>query len=209
MSLFKPVVTSSGVLLALSDIAEEIAPGSKFSDHVVTPAFRAGAFIGLIGVFVLALALIQLHSRQTERIGHGALVAALFAGFGTMLLACVTWSTAFLDPAAAKVAPTLIDNTPPVILVVGFFMSLAWFGLSWAAYAIVMLRSGVLAIAPVVVMLLGALASVLPMVPFAVAIFGLGACLARPGAGPGTGASAPAGDLIRLARGPLPPGVAT
>jgi len=140
MSLFKPVVTSAGVLLALSDIAEEIAPGSKFSDHVVTPAFRAGAFIGLIGVFVLALALMQLHNRQTERMGRGALVTALFAGFGTMLLACVTWSTAFLDPAAGKVAPALIDNTPPAILVVGFFVSLAWFGLSWAAYTIVMLR---------------------------------------------------------------------
>ena len=174
MSLFKPVVTSAGVLLALSDIAEEIAPGSKYSDHVVTPAFRAGAFIGLIGVFVLALGLIQLHNRQTERMGRGALVAALFAGFGTMLLACLTWSTAFLDPAAAKIAPALIDNTPPGILVVGFFMSLAWFGLSWAVYAVVMLRSGMLAIAPVIVMLVGALACVLSVVPFAVAIFGLG-----------------------------------
>ena len=174
MSLFKPVVTSAGVLLALSDITEEIAPGSKFSERVVTPAFRAGAFIGLIGVFVLALAIIQLHNRQTERTGRGALVAALFAGFGTMLLACVTWSTAFLDPAAAKVAPALINNTPPAILVVGFFMALAWFGLSWAAYAIVILRSRVLATAPVVVVLLGALACTLPMVPFAVAIFGLG-----------------------------------
>jgi hypothetical protein len=174
MSLFKPVVTSAGVLLALSDIAEEIAPGSRFSDHVVTPAFRAGAFIGLIGAFALALALIQLHNRQAERTGRGALVAALFAAFGTMLLACVTWSTAFVDPAAAKVAPALIDNTPPAILVVGFFMSLAWFGLSWAAYAIVMLRSRVLAIAPVVVLLLGAVACILPVVPFAVAFFGLG-----------------------------------
>jgi hypothetical protein len=52
--LFKPVVTGAGVLMALSDLAEEIAPGGgKFSDHVVTPAYRAGAFIGLIGVFVL------------------------------------------------------------------------------------------------------------------------------------------------------------
>ena len=174
MSPFKPVLVSAGVLLAFSDIAEEIAPSGKYSDHVITPAFRTGAFVGLIGAFALALALIQLHNRQAERIGRRALVAALFAGFGTMLLACVTWSTAFLDPAAAKVAPALIDNTPPAILVVGFFLSLAWFGLSWAAYAIVMLRAGVLAIAPVVVMLLGALACVLPVVPFAVAIFGLG-----------------------------------
>jgi hypothetical protein len=191
MSLFKPVVTSAGVLLAFSDIAEEIAPGGKYSDHVLTTVFRAGAFVGLIGVFALALALIQLQNRQTEQIGSGALVAALFAGFGTMLLACVTWSTAFLDPAAARVAPALIDNTPPAILVVGYFMSLVWFGLSWAAYAIVMLRCRVLAVAPVVVILLGALACLLPVVPFALAIFGLG--LAWLGLAP---ARAPARQLL-------------
>ena len=101
-----------------------------------------------------------------------------------MLLACVTWSTAFLDPAAAKVAPALIDNTPPAILVVGFFLSLAWFGLSWAAYAIVMLRSGVLAIAPVVVMLLGALACCCPWSrsPWRSSAWGLpGSASRRPG----------------------------
>jgi hypothetical protein len=53
-------------------------------------------------------------------------------------------------------------------------MSLAWFGLSWVAYAVVMLRSGVLAVALVVVVLVGALACTLPVVPFGVAVFGVG-----------------------------------
>jgi hypothetical protein len=53
-------------------------------------------------------------------------------------------------------------------------MSLAWFGLSWVAYAVVMLRSGVLAVAPVVVVLLGALACMLPLVPFGVTVLGVG-----------------------------------
>jgi hypothetical protein len=58
-------------------------------------------------------------------------------------------------------------------LVIGYFGSVAWFGLSWLAYAIVMLRAGVFARPPVAVLLLGAVAAVLPVVPFAMAVFGV------------------------------------
>ena len=174
MSVFKPVVTSAGVLFVVSDIAEELAPGGVYSEHVVATQFRVGAVLGLAGVYALALALMAMHRRQADRVGRGALLAALICGFGILLLGGITWSTVFLDPAAAGVAPELIDDTPPTILVIGLFLSLAWFGLSWAVYCIVMLRAGVLPVAPVAVILVGALAAAVAVVPFAMAIFGLG-----------------------------------
>ena len=173
MSPFKSAVVTAGVLLAVSDVLEEVSPGVRFSEHVVTPTFRAGALVGLVATFALALALIHLHVRAADRVGRGALVVAVSAGIGVMLLACLTWSTAFVDPAAASVAPGFVDNTPPGILVIGYFGSVAWFGLSWLAYAIVMLRTGVFARPPVVVLLLGAVAAVLPVVPFAMVVFGI------------------------------------
>jgi hypothetical protein len=173
MSPFKPAVVTAGVLLAASDVLEEVSPGTRFSEHVVTPTFRAGALVGLVATFALALALIHLHTRSAGRAGRGALAVAVSAGIGVMLLACLTWSTAFVDPAAASVAPGFVDNTPPGILVIGYFGSVAWFGLSWLAYAIVMLRTGVFARPPVVVLLLGGLAAALPVVPFAMVVFGI------------------------------------
>ncbi|WP_426513313.1 hypothetical protein ACPPVO_23455 [Dactylosporangium sp. McL0621] len=164
---------AAGILLAISDVLEEVSPGARFSEHVVTPTFRAGALIGLVAAFALALALTDLHVRQADRVGRGGLAVAMSAGFGVMLLACLTWSTAFVDPAAAAVAPGFVDNTPPGILVIGYFGSVAWFGLSWLAYAIVLLRTGVLARPPLVLLLLGALAAALPVVPFAMVAFGI------------------------------------
>jgi hypothetical protein len=173
MSAFKPVVATAGILLALSDVLQEVTSGSTFSDQVVRPTYMAGSFLGLVGCFVLALAVIQLRARIGDRTSRGGLVAALFAGFGVMLLAAVNWSTSFVDPAAAKAYPAFINDTPPAILVAGFFTTLAWFGLSWVAYAVVMIRSGALPRLPLVLLLICALGAALPFVPFAMAGFGL------------------------------------
>jgi hypothetical protein len=130
--------------------------------------------LSLVGVFVLAVALVAVHARQAERSGRLGLIAALLAGAGTVLMSGVSWSTAFLDPAAARVVPAFLDNAPPAILVVGYFGSLALFSLGWVFYAIVTLRAGVLARIPTVLILLGALLTAVPFAPFSMALFGLG-----------------------------------
>jgi hypothetical protein len=174
VSAFKSVVAGAGVVLAASDILQEITGGAKFSDQVVKPTYLAGSALGLIGVFMLALALLALQARRAERTGPASRAVAIAAGFGIMLLFAVNWSTTFLDPAAAKVAPGFIDNTPPAILVAGYFSSMAIFGLAWLGYSVVMLRSGVFAKLPVIVILAGALASAVPFLPFAMTVFGIG-----------------------------------
>jgi len=174
VSAFKSVVVSAGALLAASDALQGVTGGAKFSDQVVKPTYVAGSVLGLAGIFVLALALLALQARQAERTGRGGRAAAIAAGLGIMLLASINWSVTFLDPAAAKVAPGLINNTPPAILVAGYFGSLVVFGLAWVAYSVVMLRSGVLPKLPVILILVGALGSALPFVPFAMTAFGIG-----------------------------------
>jgi hypothetical protein len=171
---FKSAIVGAGVLMAASDALQGVTGGARFSDQVVKPTYLAGSVLGLIGVLVLALALLALHARLGDRVGPAGRAVAIVAGFGIMLLAGVTWSTTFLDPAAAKVAPGFINNTPPPILVAGYFGSLAVFGLAWAAYSIVMLRSRVFARLPVILILVAALASAAPFVPFALTAFGIG-----------------------------------
>lgn len=105
MSSFKSVVVSAGVLVAASDALQEVTTGAKFSDQVIRPAYWAGSVLGLIGAFVLALALLALQGRQADRVGRAGRWVAIATGFGVMLLASINWSTTFLDPAAAKVAP--------------------------------------------------------------------------------------------------------
>jgi hypothetical protein len=128
----------------------------------------------LTGAFMLALALLALRAWRAERTVGAGRAAAIVAGFGTMLLFAINWSTTFLDPAAAKVAPGFINNTPPAILVAGYFGSLVVFALAWVAYSVVMLRGGAFPRLPVVLILVAALGCALPFVPFAMTAFGIG-----------------------------------
>lgn len=174
MSVFKPVLVSAGVLLAASDTLQEITGGRTFSDQVVKPTYVVGSALGLTGAFMLALALLALRAWRAERTARDGRAAAIAAGFGTMLLFAINWSTTFLDPAAAKVAPGFINNTPPAILVAGYFGSLVVFALAWVAYSVVMLRGGAFPRLPVVLILVAALGCALPFVPFAMTAFGVG-----------------------------------
>jgi len=174
VSAFKSVLAGAGVLLAASDALQGITRGATFSDQVVKPTYLVGSALGLIGAFVLALALLALQARRAERTSRADRAAAIAAGFGTMLLFAVNWSTTFLDPAAAKVAPGFINHTPPAILVAGYFGSVAIFGLAWVAYSVVMLRSGIFPKLPVILILIAALASALPFLPFVMTVFGIG-----------------------------------
>jgi hypothetical protein len=136
----RPALVGAGVLLAVSDLLEEFNSGATFSAGARQLPWQAGAMVGSVGVFVLAVALVAVQARQAGRAGRLGPVAALVAGAGTTLMAGVTWSTAFLDPAAARVVPAFLDNTPPPILVVGYFGSLVLFAIGWALFAIVRAR---------------------------------------------------------------------
>jgi hypothetical protein len=174
VSVFKPVLVSAGVLLAASDMLQEITGGHTFSDQVVKPTYLVGSALGLTGAFMLALALLAVRAWRAERTVRAGRAAAIAAGLGTMLLFAINWSTTFLDPAAAKVAPGFINNTPPAILVAGYFGSLVVFALAWVAYSVVMLRGGAFPRLPVVLILVAALGCALPFVPFAMTAFGIG-----------------------------------
>jgi hypothetical protein len=170
----RPTLAVAGVLLGASNVLQETNSGPTFSAGARTLPWETGSVLSLVGMFVLAVALVAVHARQADRAGRVGLVAAVAAGAGTVLMSGVAWSTAFLDPAAARVVPAFLDNTPPAILVVGYFGSLVAFALTWLCYAIVTLRAGVFARIPTVVVLLGALLVAVPFAPFSMAVFGAG-----------------------------------
>lgn len=158
---FRPWVVVGGALLAAGNALQLTRSGS-FSAAARTPLFEVAALSTLVGVFLLVPALGMLHQRQGSQPGVFGSVAVLVAAAGTVLMAGVAWSQSFLDPAAAQVVPRFLDDTPPTVLLIGYFASFAVFGLGWAMYGVAIMRAGVLARPPVVVIVVGGLVAAAP-----------------------------------------------
>jgi hypothetical protein len=173
VSLFRPALVAAGGFLFAGNILSLGRP-AKFSDAALTPMFEVSSALLLLGAVAVLLALVALHARQADQVGAFGLFAALVAGAGTVLFSGVCWSQTFLDPAAAKVVPAFLDaDQPPVVLLMGFYLSLALFAVGWLLYAIATLRAHVFARVPSVVLLIGAILTLLPMLPVGETIIGL------------------------------------
>jgi hypothetical protein len=183
-ALGKPTLVLAGLLLLVGTVLNTFVMPSKFSEAALTPLFEVSAALVLASSMLLVLSLVALHARQAEESGRFGLVAGLVALVGTMLFSGVSWSQTFLDPAAAKVVPAFVDDTPPTVLVVGFFGTLVVFGLGWMVYAIATLRAGVYPRLPVVVLLIGSFLAAVPFLPIggtgiAIALIWLGLAPSR------------------------------
>ena len=158
-----------------------------------TGSYILFAILSLLGAILVLGALVGLYARQSEQAGALGLLGFLVAFLGTALAVGAFWAITFTEPAFAQVAPELLAQGPPGWLNFGFTLSFALTALGWLLFGVATLRAGVYPRAAAILLIVGALISLVPLplteVILAVAIAWLGLELFR---GRGDSAEQPA-----------------
>jgi hypothetical protein len=180
----------AGVLLVVGDLLDlAIGFGDEpFSEVATTGTHALQSWIRLIGAVLLLIGLVGLYARQSEAAGPLGLAGFLVAFLGTALVMGFFWAILFLTPTLAVEAPVLLDEGPPP----GFFFTLITFSVGWLLFGIATLLARVYPRTAALVLIIGAVISILPL-PFtgivlAVAVAWLGFALFTEG---GTSAQQP------------------
>jgi hypothetical protein len=159
----------AGALLLIADLwnllLEFIVGGSgNFSEFAVTTSWGVLSAIYLIGALLLLVALVGLYVRQSEASGTLGLVGFLAALVGTGLLADMMWTMAFVVPSAAIEAPAFLDAEEVAgPLDMGFMLSGIVVALGWALFGVATFRARVFPRRAAIVLIIGALLTVLPL----------------------------------------------
>ncbi|WP_022885699.1 hypothetical protein [Glaciibacter superstes] len=173
--LSKPSLLASGVLLVLGSIAQLVRLADRPSDAVRSPLSQISAVALLAGGMLLLLALVALYVRRASQIKGFGFAAALVAGAGTVLMCAVYWNRAFMEPAAALVAPALLDGrTVPGSLLFGTIVAKAIFGIGWIMVGVAMVRARVYGLAPALLIMLGGALNAAPLIGVGPLVLGVG-----------------------------------
>ncbi len=160
---------AAGVLLLILDLWGLVlellgAYPENFSEEALTTTYVLQASLWLIGVLLLPVALVGLHTRQLEAAGALGLAGLCVALVGTGLLAGVFWTNLFVPPALAVEAPAVLDaETPPGAMDFGFMLSTVVFGLGWALFGVGMLRARIFPRVAAILLIIGALLVIVPL----------------------------------------------
>ncbi len=160
---------AAGALLLIADLWSlllEIFAGSSenFSEFAVTTSWTVFSTAYLIGGLLLLVALIGLYSHQSEAAGTLGLVGFLAALVGTGLLVGMMWTLAFVVPSAAIEAPAFLDAEETAgPLDMGFMLSGIAVALGWALFGVATVRAQVFPRRAAIVLIIGALLTVLPL----------------------------------------------
>lgn len=140
----------------------------NFSETATTVSFAIQQLAFLLGAVFVLLGLCGLYVRQSEAAGALGLIGFLVAFLGTVLLGGLGWAGTFIAPALVDVAPEFIDVGPPP----GFFLTFITFGVGWLLFGIATLRARIFPRAAAILLLIGAVISVLPL-PFTVVVLAI------------------------------------
>lgn len=163
------VAVVAGALLLLADLwsllLEFVIGGPEnFSEVAVTTSWTVLSATYLIGGLLLLVALVGLYAYQSEAAGALGLVGFLVALVGTGLLVGMMWTLAFVVPSAAIEAPAFLDAEQTAgPLDMGFMLSGIVVALGWALFGVATLRARVFPRIAAIVLIIGALLTVLPL----------------------------------------------
>ena len=124
----------------------------------------------LLSVALLLAGLVGLYISVAEVTGGWGLVGFLIALVGTGMVMGVIWDQTFTVPALAQIAPTLLETDPPALVNFGFIFSFALFSLGWLLFGIAAYRAQVFTRIAVILLMMGAILSNIPL-PFTAIIF--------------------------------------
>jgi len=156
-----------------------IVGGGRISE-AATSAASAAFFLPsgsqLLAMLLLLVGLVALFVRQAEMFGALGLVGFLLALVGTAMAAGALWSQVFVVPRLAEVAPAVVDTGAGSVLV-GFLLSFLIFGVGWLVFGVATLRTRVFPRWAVMLLIVGAVISILPLPSRALVLEIAAACL--------------------------------
>src|SRR5215204_3543526 len=148
---------AGGVSLGIAELVALSFFGLDFSQTATTGTYAIYSLLIMITAVLLPLGLVGLYVRQSEAAGPLGLGGFVVAFIGTVLVAGFFWSSAFVAPILAVEAPQLLA----VRSLPGFFRSFIVFGLGWLLFGVATLRAGIYPRAPAVLLIGGAVLTVI------------------------------------------------
>jgi hypothetical protein len=154
---------SSAVLALLSFVLYlVVVGGDRISEAATSAAFFLPSGAQLLAMALLLIGLVALFVRQAEAFGALGLAGFVFALLGTTLAAGAAWSQVFVVPRLAEVAPAVADQGAGSVLA-GFLLSFLVFGVGWLVFGVATLRTRVFPRWAVIVLMVGAVLSIIPL----------------------------------------------
>jgi hypothetical protein len=154
---------SSAVLALLSFVLYlVVVGGDRISEAATSAAFFLPSGAQLLAMALLLIGLVALFVRQAEAFGALGIAAFVFALLGTTLAAGAAWSQVFVVPPLAEVAPAVADQGAGSVLA-GFLLSFLVFGVGWLGFGVATLRTRVFPRWAVIVLMVGAVLSIIPL----------------------------------------------
>ena len=150
-------------LLLISDFLSLTVLSGDPAEIVTTGAYLADGGTRVLAGIMLLLGLVGLYARQSGASGTLGLVAFLVAFAGTALILGTWWTNAFVAPVLAQENSRLLETGPTGMMSVAFTLSFALAGVGWLLFGLVSLRAGVYPRAAVVVLMIGAVLTFVPL----------------------------------------------
>jgi hypothetical protein len=155
----------AGVLFAISDLVGALVLDyENFSETAATGTYAFLSLVYLLSAVLLTLGLVGLYAHQSEAAGTLSLVAFLVTFVGAILAAGVIWAETFVAPTLAEMAPEFLEEEePPGLLDTGVFLSFGLAGVGWLLFGIASLRARVYPRRAAILLMIGAVASFVPL----------------------------------------------
>ncbi len=163
-----------GVLSLVLYVA--VVGGGRISEAATSAAFFLPSGSQLLAMVLLLVGLVGLFARQVEVFGALGLAGFFLAVVGTALAAGALWSQVFVVPRLAEAAPEVADRGEGSVLA-GFLLSFLLFGVGWAVFGAATLRARVFPRWAAVLLIVGAVVSILPLPSRALIVEVAAACL--------------------------------
>ena len=153
-----------------------VVGGARISEAATSAAFFLPSGAQLLAMVLLAVALVALFAQQAQAFGTLGLAGFVLALFGTTLAAGALWSQVFVVPRLAQAAPEVADRGAGSVLA-GYMISFLLFGVGWSVFGVATLRTRMLPRWAVILLIAGAVLSILPLPSRALVVEVAAACL--------------------------------
>lgn len=145
-----------GVLTVVLDMWDFVLTGDQPVSVVATSGSWTGVHVGyLVADVLILLALVGIWRGQAAEAGAVGVAGFLLAFAGTVMLASLEWSTAFLFPWLAESAPEILDSDPSGTALAGFIAIFLLFVVGWILFAVATLRARVYPRGPLWLLIVG------------------------------------------------------